>query len=333
MVTTAARPVPTELAETEAELVDDPEWPDACGWPRNILEAYNRWRGPYTVQNVAFLLEEEPLELYNGWLVWQAMTDPPERRVAANIQVILDLVARAAGFGQAYPDQLECVMGNGDTVKPDLCLISNQLFERKVRPVKKPDKEGKHLKLHGSPELVVEIHSPSNTRAEERKKRDNYFASGARVIWDVDPRREIIRVFEPDNQEQGIEYIGEAEISCSLFPNWKRQAADFFSKDLSVEQIVGQEAVKWRNESHAEGEAVGRAEGEAVGRAEGEAVGRRKATQEMLLRQARRRFAVEQLPADLEAQLELLSVEQLAELADAVATSHDLDEWLESFPT
>ena len=204
-------------------------------------------RGHYTVQNAAFLLgREEPLELYNGWLVWQAMTDPPERRIAANIQVILDLVARAAGFGQAYPDQLECVMVNGDTVKPDLCIISNGLFEQKVRPVKKPDKEGKHLKLYGSPELVIEIHAPSNTRAGERKKRDGYFASGAKIIWNVDPKREKIWVYEPDNQEQGTEFAGETEISCPLFPGWKRQTADFFSKNLTAEQIRGR--LRWSGE-------------------------------------------------------------------------------------
>ena len=308
MVTTAVRPQPTVLPQTETELRDDQDWPNSSHWPHNILEAYNRGRGHYTVQNVAFLLEEEPLELYNGWLVWQAMTDPPERRIAANIQVILDLVARAAGFGQAYPDQLECVMVSGDTVKPDLCIISNGLFEQKVRPVKKPDKEGKHLKLYGSPELVVEIHSPSNTRAGERKKRDGYFTSGAKIIWNVDPKREKIWVYEPDNQEQGTEYAGETEIGCPLFPGWKRQTADFFSKNLTAEQIVGQIAVEWRADE------------------------RIKAIQEMLLRQARGRFANEQLPADLEARLSSLNVEQLMELADTVATSSNLTVWLESFP-
>ena len=75
----------------------------AGNWPLNITQAYARYGGPYTALNAATLLEEEPLELYNGWLVWQDMTEPEERRIAANIQAILDLAARAAGFGQAFP--------------------------------------------------------------------------------------------------------------------------------------------------------------------------------------------------------------------------------------
>src|SRR5436309_892189 len=70
-------------------------------WPRSISEAYRRHRGIYTLENADTLLEEEPLELYNGWLVWQALTDFEERRIADIIQVILDLAARAIGFEQA----------------------------------------------------------------------------------------------------------------------------------------------------------------------------------------------------------------------------------------
>src|SRR5438128_8487616 len=94
-------------------------------WPQTILEAYARWRGPYTVENASTLLEEEPLELYNGWLVWDKLTDFEERRIASTIHVILDLIARWIGFGHAYPDQVECELVGGDVIKPDVCLVSD----------------------------------------------------------------------------------------------------------------------------------------------------------------------------------------------------------------
>src|SRR5947208_1399603 len=77
----------------------------AENWPVDIEAAYRRLPGPYTAANAWVLLEEEPLELFNGWLVWQEMTNLEERRIANIIQVILDLAARWVGFGQAYPDQ------------------------------------------------------------------------------------------------------------------------------------------------------------------------------------------------------------------------------------
>src|SRR4051794_17742133 len=68
-------------------------------WPNGLGAAYQRGRGPYTIYNATTLVGEEPLELFNGWLVWQAMTDAEERRIAATIQEILSLAARAIGFG------------------------------------------------------------------------------------------------------------------------------------------------------------------------------------------------------------------------------------------
>lgn len=120
-------------------------------------EAYRRYPGLYTIENAETLLTEEPLELYNGWLVWQEMTDPEERRIACNIQVILDITARVSEFGQAYLDQFECAMANGDEYKPDICILSNERYESKVEPVR----VGGKLILKGSPELIVEIRSPS----------------------------------------------------------------------------------------------------------------------------------------------------------------------------
>ncbi len=302
----------TEPAVVEMEMKDkrfDTEWSLNCNWPREIGEAYERGRGPYTVKNVTILLEEEPLELYNGWLVWQEMTDLIERGVAANIQEILSIVARARGFGRGYPDQVECYLTNGNVIKPDVCIISDRLFEEKVRSVKKPDKDGRHLMLHGAPELVVETRSPSNRRNKEKLKRQDYFDNGAQMIWDVEPKKQIIWVYEAATPDQNVEYQGEAEISCeALFPGWKRKVADFFNRHLSAEEIVGEEAAKWRAETEL-------------------ATLRR-----VLLRQSSRRFANEPLPADLESRLDLLDAAQLELLADTLATSLTSNDWLATFP-
>jgi Uma2 family endonuclease len=292
---------------------DTSDYQTGENWPFDIEDAYRRDPGPYTAANAEMLLSEEPLELYNGWLVWQEVTNPDERRAAANIQEILSFAARLVGFGQGYPDQVECFMANGDMYKPDVCVISNQRFDEKVDPVV-PGRE--HTVLWGSPELVVESRAPSNRRTKERRKRKIYFENGAIVIWDVDSEKRKIWVYEVENQETPVEYSGEAEISCErLLPGWQRKVSDFFAKDLSAEQVAGQAAVQWREE------------GEARGREEGEL----KALRALLERQARRRFGEGQ-PPDLTARLQPYSLDQLNELADSLTDSPTLAEWLGSFP-
>jgi Uma2 family endonuclease len=48
--------------------------------------------------------------------------------------------------------------------------------------------------LHGSPELVIEVLSPTNTKAEMREKAALYLSTGAQEFWVVNPRRKNVTV-------------------------------------------------------------------------------------------------------------------------------------------
>jgi Uma2 family endonuclease len=45
-----------------------------------------------------------------------------------------------------------------------------------------------------APDLVVEVLSKGNTRAEMRRKLGEYFGAGVRLVWLVDPRKRTVRV-------------------------------------------------------------------------------------------------------------------------------------------
>lgn len=219
------------------------ERPD--NWPRDIIQAYARGQGPYTVDNANTILEEEAVELYNGWLVWQEMTNPIERRVVANLQAMLDLSARKAGFGQAMPDQLECLLSNGDVIKPDASLLSWQKLESGLVPTGPNERP----LLRGCPELVIEVRSPSNWRAQERRKRQLYFTNQTQIVWDVDEANQEIWVYRTENPEQPTLYQMGDEITCEpLLPGWRRALAHIFAEEASAEAVAGEVAVAWRAE-------------------------------------------------------------------------------------
>ena len=48
--------------------------------------------------------------------------------------------------------------------------------------------------LHGSPELVIEVLSPSNTKAEMREKATLYLSTGGEEFWVVDSKRKQVTV-------------------------------------------------------------------------------------------------------------------------------------------
>ena len=215
------------------------------GWLDDMLEALNRDPGPFTVDTAAELLEEEAVELYNGWVVPQAMTDIAERRVVATIQSMLDISARQSGFGQALPDQHECLLHDKTVIKPDASLVSWQRLDKGVVLRGK----NQHGLLDGCPELVIEARSPSNSRVKDAAKRALYFQNGTQIVWDVDEAHKAIYVYYADRQDSPLMFGLNDEIDCKpLIANWRRRVADIFDEHASARAVAGEVAEQWTEE-------------------------------------------------------------------------------------
>ena len=80
--------------------------------------------------------------------------------------------------------------------------------------------------LHGSPELVIEVLSPSNTRAEIHERAVLCLSSGAQEFWVVDPTRETVSVTRQD----GV---------TTLYRTRDRMPLPMFDSHLDVSEIFG----------------------------------------------------------------------------------------------
>jgi Uma2 family endonuclease len=78
--------------------------------------------------------------------------------------------------------------------------------------------------LHGAPELVIEVLSPSNTTAEIREKAALCLANGAQEFWVVDPQKKNVKVM----RRQGGTVLYEIGQSIPLA---------LFGGELSVAEI------------------------------------------------------------------------------------------------
>jgi Uma2 family endonuclease len=75
---------------------------------------------------------------------------------------------------------------------PDVAFISWQRFPRgKRRRAAIPSV---------APDLVVEVLSKGNTPKEMRRKLDEYFRAGVRLVWYADPKRRTVRVYTGPNR-------------------------------------------------------------------------------------------------------------------------------------
>jgi Uma2 family endonuclease len=69
--------------------------------------------------------------------------------------------------------------------------------------------------LHGAPELVIEVLSPSNTKAEIREKAALCLANGAEEFWVVDPARMNVTVMH--RRGSALVYETDDRLTLPLF--------------------------------------------------------------------------------------------------------------------
>jgi len=80
-----------------------------------------------------------------------------------------------------------------------------------------------------APDLVVEVLSPSNTPAEMDRKRGEYFRSGVRLVWEIDPRARTVRVY---TSETGVADLTAADTldGGSVLPGFTLPLAQLFAE-------------------------------------------------------------------------------------------------------
>ena len=123
--------------------------------------------------NLAY--QEEPWEeKLNGQII--LMSPRPSvnhNRVSGNIYHIFRSYLKGKTC-KAFTDGVDVFLTEEDNVIPDAMIICN-------KDIIKPDG------IHGAPDLVVEVLSPSTAKNDRGYKKDLYEKAGVKEYWIVDP--------------------------------------------------------------------------------------------------------------------------------------------------
>ncbi len=122
------------------------------------------------------------IELHNGEVIQVSPPTLKHAKIEKRIYKLLEARLDNQGFVS---------MEVAFRAQPEFdCRIADVAFVNKVR-YEAADEEDNFL---GSPDLVVEVLSPSNTAAEMYEKERLCLATGALEFWVVDPNRDQVRV-------------------------------------------------------------------------------------------------------------------------------------------
>jgi len=176
-----------------------------------------------TIEDLYNVPEDGKAEIADGELVLMSPTGDLPGSAALEIVVSLREYARRTGYGRAYGDNVGFIVNlpNRKSFSPDAALYVG------------PRTRGKFLE--GAPVFAVEVRSesdygPKAEQAMARKRRD-YFAAGAKVVWDVDVlRQEIIRAYRLDDAENPQVFgRGEAANAEPAVADWAMMVDDLFA--------------------------------------------------------------------------------------------------------
>jgi Uma2 family endonuclease len=129
-------------------------------------------------------------EVVNGELVMSPKNDFFHGDICSELLTVLRTYVREKHLGTVLDSSTGFWMKNRNCRAPDISFISRERliahgFKRSTRSF-----------FPGAPDLAVEILSPNNTRAEMEGRLTDFFESGTRLVWIIDPefrRAEIIR--------------------------------------------------------------------------------------------------------------------------------------------
>src|SRR5438552_12517838 len=129
---------------------------------------------------------EYAYELHHGEVV--AVTRPKKGHLELQHRLLMLLVPKLQDFGAVRIEFPYRPFPEFDLRAADVAAISRQRFEQ-------VDLEDN---LHGAPDLVIEVKSPSNTRAQLNELVSVCLNRGALQCWIIDPRKKTVTVMHSD---------------------------------------------------------------------------------------------------------------------------------------
>lgn len=148
----------------------------------------------YTIEDIYDLPDGQRAELIDGKIYYMAPPSTNHQRLVHFFdREIGNYIQSNGGECEVFPAPFAVFLNENDKnyVEPDISVVcdKNKLTDKGC---------------NGAPDWIIEIVSPSSRQMDYYKKLFKYRTAGIREYWVVDPEREIVTVynFEQDTMEE-----------------------------------------------------------------------------------------------------------------------------------
>jgi Uma2 family endonuclease len=157
-------------------------------------------------------------ELIAGQIVYLPLTGHKPNQIAGRILRSLDDYAETCGHGLAFT-------GSKGFAVPALAS-GRQSFSADASCYVGPLRHDEMDFVEGPPTLAVEVRDKGDygaaAEAAFTAKRADYFEAGSQVVWDVDPKADLIRSYRSDSPDQPVVFgRGQVADAEPAVPGWR----------------------------------------------------------------------------------------------------------------
>jgi Uma2 family endonuclease len=166
-------------------------------------------------------------ELIDGEHYVTPSPNPRHQRILGKLHLAIGNFLERHPIGEVFFAPLDVVISNFDVVEPDLLYMSRERAAQVLVP--------EHVR--GVPELVVEVASKGTRKRDETIKRELYQRAGITEYWVIDPKTEVVRVYQnaPNGFGRSRELRRDAgdTLTTTLLPGLQISLNEVFSEPSS----------------------------------------------------------------------------------------------------
>jgi Uma2 family endonuclease len=172
------------------------------------------------------ILTDGKAELMGGRIMEIMPTGIRPNEITGNIYVSVRTHARQTSKGKAFTDNIGYVVpelpSGRESFSPDASYYDGPLPTDLMRFVS------------GPPRFAAEVRSDNDygpaAEADQAAKRKDYFEAGTVVVWDVDPKAEIIWSYHRDRPDQPTRFAkGQIADAEPAVPGWRVDVDEVFA--------------------------------------------------------------------------------------------------------
>ncbi|PSO71948.1 MAG: hypothetical protein BRC37_12825 [Cyanobacteria bacterium QH_3_48_40] len=117
-----------------------------------------------------------------------------------NIKIATQLEnwSRQNNLGETFDSNGGFKLPNGANRSPDACWVKRDRWEALT-----PEQQEDFVPL--CPDFVVEWRSPSDALKTLQDKMQEYIDNGAKLAWLIDPKREVVEIYRPNQEVEVLE--------------------------------------------------------------------------------------------------------------------------------